>query len=60
MVLVPLDVNPETPVVADAVHANVAPLTLDVKLTAVELLPEQIVCVRGVLVISGFGLTVIT
>jgi hypothetical protein len=43
IVLVPLAANPETPGVAVAVHANVAPLTPEVKLTTVEFVPEQMV-----------------
>ena len=59
MVVVPLVVYPVTPVVAEAVHANVAPLTLDVNVTNVLFAPEQMVCVNGLLVIAGEGLTVI-
>ena len=59
MVLVPLAVNPDTPVVAVAVHANVAPPTFDVSVTNVELAPEQMVWVNGLLLIVGVGLTVI-
>ena len=57
MVLVPLAVKPDTPAVAVAVHAKVAPLTLEVRVTRVVLLPEQMVCDNGELVIVGIGLT---
>ena len=57
MVPVPLAVKPDTPAVADAVHAKVVPLTLDVRVTSVVLPPEQIVCVNGKLVTDGFGFT---
>ena len=51
----PLAVKPDTPAVADAVHAKVVPLTLDVRVTSVVLPPEQIVCVNGELVTDGVG-----
>ena len=57
MVLVPLAVNPDTPAVAVAVHAKVAPETLEVSVTSVLLPPEQMVCVNGELLTVGFGLT---
>jgi hypothetical protein len=57
MVLVPLAVKPDTPAVAVAVHAKVVPLTLEVRLTAVVLAPEQMVCDNGEFVTDGFGLT---
>ena len=57
MVPVPLAVNPDTPAVAVAVHAKVVPVTFDVSVTSVVLPPEQMVCVNGVLVTVGFGLT---
>ena len=60
MVPVPLAVNPDTPAVAVAVQAKVAPVTLEVKVTKVVALPEQIVCVRGLLLTVGIGLTVTT
>ena len=41
--LVPLAVKPDTPVVAVAVQANVAPLTFEVNVTAVVVPPEQMV-----------------
>ena len=59
MVLVPLAVNPDTPVVAVAAHAKVAPPTFDVSVTNVELAPEQMVWVNGLLLTVGVGLTVI-
>ena len=43
MVLVPLPVNPDTPEVAVAVQANVAPVTFEARVTRVELPPEQMV-----------------
>jgi hypothetical protein len=55
---VPLVVYPVTPVVADAVHAKVAPPTFDVKVTNVLLAPEHMVWVNGVFVTAGVGLTV--
>ena len=55
----PLAVKPETPAVAVAVHAKVVPATPEVRVTSVELAPEQIVCVNGELVTVGEGLTVI-
>ena len=58
MVLVPLAVNPDTPDDPVAVQAKVAPLTLEVSVTSVVLLPEQMVCDNGVLVTIGVGLTV--
>ena len=58
MVLVPLAVKPDTPAVAVAVQAKVVPLTLDVSVTSVVLAPEQMVCVNGVFVTVGDGLTV--
>ena len=57
MVPVPLAVKPDTPAVAVAVHAKVAPVTSEVRVTRVVLAPEQMVCVKGVLVTDGFGLT---
>jgi hypothetical protein len=42
-----------------AVHEKVVPATLDVRFTSVVDCPEQIVCVKGVLVMLGNGLTVI-
>ena len=57
MVLVPLAVNPDTPVDAVAVQANVAPETFEVRVTCVELPPEQMVCVNVELETVGFGLT---
>ena len=57
--MLPLVVNPVTPVVAEAVHAKVAPLTLDVKFTNVLLIPEHMVWVNGLFVTVGVGLTVI-
>jgi hypothetical protein len=60
LILVPLlllpPVMPETCV---TVHENVVPLTLELKLMPV-VWPLQIVCVDGVVVIEGVGLTVIT
>ena len=58
MLPVPDAVNPVMPVVAVAVHENVAPLTLEVSVTAVVAEPEQIVCVNGLLVTTATGLTV--
>ena len=58
MVLVPVVVNPDTPVEAVAVHAKVAPLTLEVRVTSVELDPEQMVWVKGVLLTVGDGFTI--
>ena len=58
MVLVPLAVKPDTPVEALAVHAKVAPATLEVRVTSVVLPPEQMVCVNGELLTVGVGLTV--
>ena len=60
IVLVPLAVKPLTPAVPVAVQAKVAPATLEVKVTKLVELPEQIVCVSGVLLTVGFGLTVTT
>ena len=57
IVLVPFAVKPDTPAVAVAVHAKVAPLTSDVNVTNVVLVPEQIVCDNGELVTAGFGFT---
>ena len=57
MVLVPLLVNPDTPVPAVAVQAKVAPETFEVRVTSVELPPEQMVCVKGELETVGVGLT---
>ena len=57
MVPVPLAVKPDTPAVADDVHAKVVPLTSAVRVTSVVLPPEQIVCVNGELVTDGFGFT---
>jgi hypothetical protein len=56
---VPLAVKPETPGVAVAVHANVVPLILEVRVTDAVLVPEQIVCDNGELLIVGVGFTVI-
>ena len=55
---VPLAVKPDTPAVAVAVHAKVAPATLDVNVTNEVLPPEQIVWVNGELVTVGVGLTI--
>ena len=57
MVPVPLAVNPVTPEVAVAVHAKVVPLTFEVRVTRVVLVPEQMVWVNGVFVTFGFGFT---
>ena len=57
MVLVPLAVKPDTPAVAVAVHAKLAPLTSEARVTSVVLVPEQMVCVIGELVTAGFGFT---
>jgi hypothetical protein len=54
---VPLAVKPETPAVAVAVHAKVAPLILEISVTSVVFDPEQMVCVNGVLVTNGIGFT---
>jgi hypothetical protein len=54
---VPLVVKPDTPAVPVAVHAKVAPATFDVSVTSVVLPPEHIVCVNGVLLTVGDGLT---
>ena len=59
IVPVPLAVNPDTPVVAVAVQVKVAPITLDVRVTSVVLVPEQTVWVIGVLLTVGAGSTVI-
>jgi hypothetical protein len=59
IVLVPGVVNPEIagePVMA--VHANVAPLTPEVKVTNEELVPEHTACESGLLVTVGIGFTV--
>ena len=53
----PLEVKPETPAVAVAVHENVVPLTLEVRVTSVVLAPEQMVCDNGELVTVGNGFT---
>lgn len=58
MVLAPDAVNPVVPAVAVADQLKVDPTTLAVKVTAVVVPPEQIVCVRGVLVTDGRGFTV--
>jgi hypothetical protein len=58
MVFVPLDVKPLTPAVALAVQSKVAPETSEVRVTRAVELPEQIVCVIGLLVTAGNGLTV--
>ena len=55
--LVPLAVKPETPAVAEAVHVNVVPLILEVRVTNVVLAPEQMVCDIGELVTDGKGFT---
>jgi hypothetical protein len=52
-VLVPLAVNPLTPADPDAVHEKEVPLTLETRVTSVVLLPEHIVCVKGVFVTVG-------
>lgn len=53
---VPLvSVKPETPVELLTDHWNEAPKVLDVSTTAVVLVPEQISCDKGELVIIGFG-----
>ena len=57
IVLVPFAVKPDTPAVAVAVHAKVVEPTLDVRVTSVVLVPEQMVCVIGELVTAGFGFT---
>ena len=49
--------NPDTPVPAVAVQAKVAPETFEVRVTSVELPPEQMVCVKGELETVGVGLT---
>lgn len=59
MVLVPEGVKFVVPDVALAVHEKVVPATLEVNVTAVEVDSEQIVWPIGILVTSGFGLTVI-
>jgi hypothetical protein len=55
MVLVPLDVKPDTPAVAEAVHEKVAPATSDVRVISVLLSPEQMVCDSGELLTVGAG-----
>ena len=55
--LVPLAVNPDTPAVAVAVHAKLAPATSEVSVTSEVKFPEQMVCDNGELVTDGFGLT---
>jgi hypothetical protein len=54
---VPLDVNPETPAVAVAVHAKVVPPTFEVRFTGKVFPPEHTVCVSMVFVTTGTGLT---
>lgn len=55
---VPLDKNPATlGEDATAVQLKLAPATLDVQLTAVDELPEQITSSSGVLVIRASGIT---
>ena len=58
IVPVPLAAKPDTPAVAVAVQAKVAPPTSEVRVTSVVLAPEQIVCVNGLLVTVGIGFTV--
>jgi hypothetical protein len=58
-IVLPLDaVAPLAPVCEVTVHANVVPVTLLVNAILVAV-PEHIVCVDGVAVAVGFGLTVI-
>ena len=59
MILDPLlaDEPVTLPVTVPIVQANVEPVGDDVNVIAV-LVPEQIVCVNGLLLIIGFGLTV--
>lgn len=56
---VPEEGKPVVPAVADAVHAKVVTATLDVRGTGVVVPPEQMVCVRGVLVTKATGFTMI-
>ena len=58
IVLVPEGANPDIPAVAVAVHVKVAPAGLEVKVTNAVEEPEQIVCVKGVLVKTGVSLIV--
>ena len=48
------------PEVLEAVHEKVAPVTFDVRVTSVVLLPEQIVWDNGEFVTEDDGLTIIT
>jgi hypothetical protein len=52
-------VKPDIPDVAEAVQEKEVPVTLDVSVTKVVLVPAQIVCVKGAFVTAGVGLTVI-
>jgi hypothetical protein len=56
---VPLGVNPEIPAEAVAVQVNVVDGTFEVKVTAVVVPPEQIVCCIGEFETIGDGFTVI-
>jgi hypothetical protein len=53
--LVPEGVKPVIPAVAVAVHENVAPDTLDVRLTMIDGEPEHTDCVRTLLLTLGMG-----
>lgn len=56
---VPLVIKPEIWADAVAVHCTVTPETLNVNATATLLPGEQTVCDKELLVIAGFGFTVI-
>ena len=56
---VPLVIKPEIWADAVAVHCIVTPATSAVKATATLLLCEQTVCDKELLVMAGFGFTVI-
>jgi len=58
MMLAPDAVNPVVPAVAVADQLKLEPTTFAANATAVVVPPEQIVCVRGVLVTDGRGFTV--
>ena len=53
----PLRAKPVTPAVAVAVHAKVAPTTLELSVTNAVLAPEQMVCDKEAFVTVGVGFT---
>jgi hypothetical protein len=57
---VPEAVKPVVPLVLLAVQLKVVPVTFEIRVTAALVVPEQIDCVRVVLVTRDLGYTVIT